>query len=135
MPTDTAKRLPVRDTVNMKVALVAVQTIRTPQPCYRVIFRINLHNTGNLSVRLMGRKWTMRDTSGQTKIVEAAQLFNNEPILTPGAVFSFSGQQEFSRPPRRMVLRLFGKDQAGRPFITPPLRLPLTPQEADEVQE
>ena len=135
MPIDTAKRFPVRDTVNMKVALVAVQTIRTPQPCYRVIFRINLYNTGNLSVRLMGRKWTMRDTTGQTKIIEAAQVFNNEPILTPGAVFSFSGQQEFSRPPRCMVLRLFGKDQVGRPFITPPLRLPLTPQEAEAAQE
>ena len=125
MPTDTAKRLPVRDTVQMKPALVAVQTVRSPQPCYRVIFRINLLNTGTISVRLMGRKWFMTDISGQTNIIEAAQVFNNEPILTPGAVFSFCGQQEFARPPQQIILRLFGKDQAGRPFITPPLQLPL----------
>ena len=110
----------------MRVALAGLQLERLPRPRYKMFYRINLLNTGRTSVRLLGRKWQLKDAAGNTRIIEAAQVFNNEPILTPGAVFSFSGYQYFDMPPVRMELRLFGQTHNGAPFITPPLGIPVS---------
>ena len=112
--------------MRMRVALAGLQLERLPRPRYKMFYRINLLNTGRTSVRLLGRKWQLKDAAGNTRIIEAAQVFNNEPILTPGAVFSFSGYQYFDMPPVRMELRLFGQTHNGSPFITPPLGIPLS---------
>lgn len=126
MPTEHHTHLPERADVRMRVALAGLQLEREPRPRYKVFYRINLLNTGRTSVRLLGRKWQLNDTAGDTRIIEAAQVFNNEPILTPGAVFSFSGCQYFDKPAVHMELRLFGQSHNGSPFITPPLVIPLS---------
>jgi uncharacterized protein affecting Mg2+/Co2+ transport len=118
-----AHSLAEKDLLRMRVALCAVQIKRHPKPYYQVAYRINLLNDSELSVRLMGRKWLITQHNGNHKIIEAGQVFNAEPILAPGAVFTLFGSHNFSRLPRRMELRLFGKDQLGTPFITPPLSL------------
>lgn len=127
MPVDAGHRLPQRDLLHMRVALAGVRTERAPEPRYVVFFRVNLCNKSNLSVRVMGRKWLLQDYAADTRIIEATRVFNDEPILSPGAVFSFSGCQYFRKPPVKMELRLFGKDQTGYPFISPALRVPLAP--------
>lgn len=129
MPVDAAHRLPQRDLLRMRVALAGVRVERTPEPRYVVFFRVNLCNEGKLSVRVMGRKWLLQDCTADTRIIEATQLFNDEPVLSPGSVFSFSGCQYFRKPPVKMELRLFGKDQTGYPFISSALQIPLAPPE------
>lgn len=125
MLTDAHKRLPELAAVRMRAALVGLQLVREPQPRYKVFYRINLLNEGQGSVRLLGRKWQLEDACGNLQIIEAAQVFNNEPVLTPGAVFSFSGCHYFDKPPAYMELRLFGQEHSGHAFITPALVLPL----------
>ncbi|MBR1998105.1 MAG: ApaG domain [Akkermansia sp.] len=125
MPIDANKRLPELATVRMRAALVGLQLVREPLPRYKVFFRINILNEGQGSVRLLGRKWQLEDACGNLQIIEAAQVFNDEPVLTPGAVFSFSGGHYFDKPPAYMALRLFGQEHNGHPFITPALVLPL----------
>ncbi|MBQ2379877.1 MAG: ApaG domain [Akkermansia sp.] len=123
MSTESAT-LPILDALSMRVTLAGLRITRSPEPLYHVFFRVALHNAAGFSVRLKGRKWLLQDTSGASRIIEAAQVFNQDPILTPGAIFSCSGCQAFSRPPVNMELRFFGEDQWGTPFITPALVFP-----------
>ncbi len=124
MSTDWRTSLPVRDFLDMGISLMAVRCCRLPKPFYRVIFRLRLLNASPTSVRLLGRKWQLRDTSGDTRIIEAEQVFNQRPVLTPGAVFSFGGCHDFAQPPAGMEVRFFGTDQMHTPFISPPLVFP-----------
>ncbi|MCQ2365384.1 MAG: ApaG domain [Akkermansia sp.] len=117
------RSLPVRDYLDMGVAMSALQYTRTPRPAYRVLFRLRMQNAGRGSVRLLGRKWTLRDRSGNTRIIEAEQLFNQQPVLTPGSVFSFSGCHSFDTTPTGIEVRFFGTDQRNEAFITPALKL------------
>ncbi|MBE6419037.1 MAG: ApaG domain [Akkermansiaceae bacterium] len=125
MPTEPSRRLPELDTLRMRVALAGLQLVREPLPCYKVFYRINLLNNGVGSVRLLGRKWRLQDACGQVRIIEAAGVFNSEPVLPPGAVFSFSGGHCFEKPPVYLGLSLFGQARGGIPFMTPPLEIPL----------
>ncbi len=117
--------LPVQDCLDMGICLSALRVGRGRRPSYRVMFRLRMQNIGEESVRLIGRKWVLRDAAGETRIIEAAEVFNQQPVLRPGDVFSYSGCQDFSpAPPTAMELRFFGTDQSNSPFITPPLVFP-----------
>lgn len=93
-------------------------------PLYRMVFRLNMRNISRLNLRLLGRKWTMMDSSGNTFIMEADHVFGTDPMLTPGAVFSFGGHHDFTHPPVRMEARFFGVDQMLVPFISTPCVFP-----------
>lgn len=116
--------LPVRDFLDMGISLAGLRLTREPEPEYHVCFRLRLLNASPVSVKLFGRKWLLKDASGDTRIVEGAKVFNQTPVLAPGAVFSYSGCQTFHRRPVRMEVRFFGSDQFGNPFMTPPLTFP-----------
>ncbi|MBR5522448.1 MAG: ApaG domain [Akkermansia sp.] len=124
MSIETGTNIPERDLLNMTVARVGMTLLRRPVPMYKLCFQLHFCNVSQTSVRLLGRKWTMRDSSGQTRIIEAGEVFNQEPVLVPGAVFSYAGQQDFTHPPVSMQVRFFGVDQMNEPFITPPLVFP-----------
>lgn len=123
MSTEAAM-LPVLDVLHMEVTLWGMHISRHPEPRYHIIFRICMHNASDISVRLKGRKWLLQDTSGQSRIIEAEHVFNQYPVLAPGAVYSYSGCQSFSMPPAKMEVRFFGEDQRGMPFISPALIFP-----------
>lgn len=124
MNIDSGTNLPERDLLNMSVARVGMSLLRRPVPLYKLFFQLHIHNVSSTGVRLLGRKWTMRDSAGHTRIIEAGQVFNQEPVLVPGAVFSYAGQQDFTHPPVALQVRFFGTDQVNEPFITPPLIFP-----------
>ena len=117
------RSLPVRDYLDMGVTMSAVQYTRAPRPAYRVLFRLRMQNAGSGSVRLLGRKWTLRDRSGNTRIIEAEHVFNQQPVLTPGSVFSYSGSHTFDTTPAGMEVRFFGTDQRNEAFITPAVKV------------
>lgn len=116
--------LPVRDFLDMGLSMTALQYTRTPRPAYRLCYRLHLMNAGSGSVRLLGRKWTLRDRSGATRIIEAEQVFNQQPVLTPGEVFAFGGCHVFEDTPLAAELRFFGTDRHNEPFISPALVFP-----------
>ena len=116
--------LPIRHYLDMGVAVAGVRITRHPRPSYRVVFRLRMHNTASGSVCLLGRNWTLKDRGGNTRIIEAAQVFNQQPVLAPGAVFSCCGSHDFDTPPVSMEVSFFGTDQHNTPFITQPLVFP-----------
>lgn len=116
--------LPVRDFMDMGLPLMALQLSRCPEPEYHVCFRLRMLNASPVSIRLLGRKWLLKDDSGDTRIVEGAQVFNQNPVLAPGAVYSYGGCHTFHRRPVRMEVSFFGSDQFSKPFITPPFIFP-----------
>ncbi len=118
------RSLPERDYLDMGVSLCRVQAARHPRPRYRVCYRLRMYNAGRASLRLLGRKWTLRDTAGNTRIIEADRVFNQQPVLKPGDAFSYGGSAVFEAPPCGMEVRFFGMDQGNRPFISPPLVFP-----------
>lgn len=119
-----SRSLPVRDYLDMGFTVTALQGVRYPRPAYRLLFRLRLTNAGRGSIRLLGRKWTLRDQEGSTRIIEAEQIFNQQPVLTPGTVFSYSGCHRFDTAPAGAEVRFFGTDSANEPFITPALVFP-----------
>lgn len=119
-----SRSLPVRDVLDMGVTMTALQYTRTPRPAYRMIFRLRMSHEGSGSVRLLGRKWTLKDRAGNTRIIEAEQVFNQQPVLTPGSAFTFSGCHLFDDAPVGMEVRFFGTDCRHEPFITPALVFP-----------
>lgn len=125
MSIDTSStNLPERDLLNMMVARAGLQLVRRPVPLYRLYFQLHFHNVSKTGVRLLGRKWMLRDAAGHMRIIEGGQVFNQEPVLAPGAVFAYAGQQEFSHAPTMVQVRFFGIDQVNAPFITPALVFP-----------
>lgn len=116
--------LPVRDFLQMGVSLVGMLIVRQRNSFYRVMFRLRLLNRSNVGVCLMGRRWTLKDAAGNTRIIEGEKVFNDTPILKPGGVYSYSGYHEFSWRPVSMEVRFFGVDQSRAPFISPPLVFP-----------
>ena len=123
MSTDS-RSLPERDFLDMGVSLYGIRAARHPRPCYRVCYRLRMFNAGRSSLRLLGRKWTLRDTAGRTRIIEAERVFNQQPVLKPGDAFSYGGCTYFDSAPSAMEVRFFGTDQGNRPFISPPLVFP-----------
>ena len=123
MSTDS-RSLPERDFLDMGVSLYGIHAARHPRPCYRVCYRLRRFNAGRSSLRLLGRKWTLRDTAGRTRIIEAERVFNQQPVLKPGDAFSYGGCTYFDSEPAAMEVRFFGTDQGNRPFISPPLVFP-----------
>lgn len=118
------RSLPVNPGLELRLVMAGVQALRHPRPLYRAVFRISVCNQSRQTLRLLGRKWTLRELNGSTRIIEAAQVFGTTPLLTPGEVFSCGGTQEFDTPPVAMELRLFGTDELGTPFISEPLHFP-----------
>lgn len=116
-----AKSLPQRNLLELTVTGFQARYLRDPRPLWQINFRVLIHNTSSSSVRLAGRKWILEDERKQTRIIEAAQVFNQQPVLVQGAVFSYAGYQVFEAVPTRMEIRFFGVDQQNSPFITPPL--------------
>ena len=123
MSTDN-RSLPVRDYLDMGLTMTALQAVRHPRPAYHLCFRLHMTNVGSTGLRLLGRKWTLRDRSGNTRIIEAEQVFNQQPVLRPGEVFAYSGCHSFESTPCAAELRFFGTDRLNEPFITPALVFP-----------
>lgn len=97
------------------------------KPIYRLVFRLDMLNISKLSIRLLGRKWTIVDAKGNVHIVEADHVFGQDPMLPPSGVFAYGGRQDFEQVPVSMELRFFGIDQMLTPFITRPIYLPKHP--------
>lgn len=116
--------LPERHYLKMDISISELCVVRASPLVYRFIFRLNMLNISKLSIRILGRKWTMRDHTGNLYILEADHVFSQDPMLTPGAVFSYGGYHDFPSVPTSMEVRYFGVDQMLMPFISTPYVVP-----------
>jgi ApaG protein len=57
---------------------------------YFFAYRIRITNTGDETVQLMRRRWTIADGSGKVEQVEGAGVVGETPILPPGTTFEYT---------------------------------------------
>lgn len=60
----------------------------------------------------------------QVHIMEGNRVFGKEPLLEPGAVFSYGGVKNLSTAPAKIQVQFFGIDQVLFPFISAPFSFP-----------
>lgn len=112
------------DYLNVKLLVAGVRTAGRAPRRIQLAFQILIANESRESVRLKGRKWMIRDASGEVSVVEAENVFNMQPLLKPGEVFSYAGNHVLTAPATHIELRFFGLNQAAMPFISPPFSFP-----------
>ena len=116
--------IPTEDYLDIRLTMTGVRLPEKPGNDYQIAFRLLLANTSERSVRLLGRKWILRDQTGRTRLIEADGIFNQHPLLQPGDVFSYTGRHAFTELPTHMEIMFFGLNQAGLPFISPSFIFP-----------
>ncbi|MCH5284993.1 MAG: ApaG domain [Akkermansiaceae bacterium] len=116
--------LPERSYLRMRLLAVHCSRKAPQASLWRMAFHLTLFNTSRLGLRLLGRKWVIHDTENKTHILEAEHLFGQDPMLSPGAVFAYSGYHDCPYCPTTIELRIFGIDQLLVPFISTPCVFP-----------
>ena len=76
----------------------------------------------NVSIRIIGKKWTVRSHEDGTQVIEGDELFGSRPLLCQGQIFAFNGLQML-RLPARIQLTLLVRDEAGILYHTDPVSL------------
>ncbi len=116
--------LPEEDYIDIRLLTAGGRCLHDGKHCIQFAFQILLENVSDGSVRLKGRKWVITGTDGQTTILEGENVFNIQPLLKPGEVFSYTGYHMLPSQPRRIELRYFGLNSSALPFITPSFSFP-----------
>lgn len=66
----------------------------------------------------------IREETGLMHIMEGNCVFGKEPLLEPGAVFSYGGVKILSTVPIKIQVQFYGVDQVLFPFISAPFTFP-----------
>jgi ApaG protein len=61
-----------------------------PDRPHPFVYHISIHNDSPETVSIFGRKWIVRDTEGQTMVVEGDGVVGQFPKLSPGETFSYN---------------------------------------------
>lgn len=60
-----------------------------PERPHAFVYFITITNGSDLLVRLIGRKWIIRE-GGETQVVEGDGIVGETPVLKPGETFSYN---------------------------------------------
>lgn len=61
-----------------------------PDRPHPFLYHVSIHNQSPETVSIFGRKWIVRDTSGDTLVVEGDGVVGQFPKLQPGETFSYN---------------------------------------------
>ena len=64
-------------------------------------------------VTILGRKWIVKDTTGDTLVVEGDGVVGQTPRLTPGQTFSYNSYHVIAEP-SQATGTFFGRTDSGR---------------------
>ena len=78
--------------LTVKVDNVAYDPTRPAPPDrpHPFVYHISIHNASEDTVNIFGRKWIVRDSDGQTMVVEGDGVVGQFPKLSPGESFSYN---------------------------------------------
>ncbi len=54
------------------------------------VYFISIINRSNVEVRIVGRKWIIRQANGDCLVVEGDGVVNKEPVIKPGDDFTYN---------------------------------------------
>ena len=92
------------------------------------IYHLSIHNESDQPVSIFGRKWIVRDSDGDTLVVEGDGVVGQFPRLEPGETFSYNSYHVIKAESTASG-SFFGKTDQGKPVcakipdfdMTPPL--------------
>ncbi len=58
-------------------------------------YHVTIHNNSSATVKIVGRKWVVRDQLGEVTAVEGDGVVGQFPLLTPGESFSYHSYHIF----------------------------------------
>ncbi len=61
-----------------------------PDRPHPFIYYVSIHNESKQPVSIFGRKWIVRDASGETLVVEGDGVVGQFPRIEPGETFSYN---------------------------------------------
>lgn len=69
---------------------------------YVYAYTITIRNTGQISAQLISRHWTITDALQQVREVKGLGVVGDQPLLAPGAEYSYTSSVMFSSPSGEM---------------------------------
>ncbi|WP_420394417.1 Co2+/Mg2+ efflux protein ApaG [Acuticoccus sp.] len=80
-------------------------------------YTITIRNTGHDTVRLRNRHWTITDANGEVQEVRGAGVVGEQPVLPPGAAFTYTSGCPLTTPSGIMVGRYEMEREDGQRFL------------------
>ena len=69
-----------------------------PDRPHPFVYHLSIHNSSPDTVRIFGRKWIVRDSDGDTMVVEGDGVVGQFPNLSPGETFSYTSGCPLTTP-------------------------------------
>lgn len=61
-----------------------------PPDRHPFVYQISIHNQSTETVNIFGRKWIVKDSDGETVVVEGDGVVGQFPCLAPGQTFTYN---------------------------------------------
>lgn len=85
-----------------------------PDRPHPFIYYISIHNNSKHTVNIFGRKWIVRDSEGDTLVVEGDGVVGQFPRLEPGETFSYNSYHVI-KSESQADGTFFGRTEEGQP--------------------
>jgi len=85
-----------------------------PDRPHPFVYHVSIHNGSTETVKIFGRKWIVRDTDGDTLVVEGDGVVGQFPKLEPGQTFSYNSYHVI-KSESTATGSFFGTTLQGRP--------------------
>ncbi len=95
-----------------------------PDRPHPFVYHVSIHNDSTETVNIFGRKWIVRDTDGDTMVVEGDGVVGQFPKLSPGQSFSYNSYHVI-KVESTASGSFFGTTTSGKPVCTriPPFEM------------
>ena len=67
---------------------------------YPFVYFISIINDSEIALTIWGRKWILKDTGGETVVVEGSGVVGENPFLLPGERFSYNSYHVIGKDSR-----------------------------------
>lgn len=91
----------------------APQLPAPPDKPHAFAYFLSIHNDSQEPVTILGRKWIVTDSGGETLVVEGDGVVGKTPRLQPGQTFSYNSYHVISSPSRADGT-FFGQTDSGQ---------------------
>jgi ApaG protein len=95
-----------------------------PDRPHPFVYQISIHNHSDQTVSIFGRKWIVKDSDGDTMVVEGDGVVGQFPKLAPGQTFSYNSYHVI-KSDSTATGSFFGSTSTGHPVaaVIPPFEM------------
>lgn len=83
-----------------------------PEKPYPFVYFVTIMNQSKQVVTIKGRKWILRETSGEMTVVEGQGVVGETPVIQPGGQFSYNSYHVVEKD-SEVSGAFFGFDEKG----------------------